>query len=311
MKTHPQCVECFERQASDACLMAGVSTELYKQIMERVREKIKSFPEDHPPVEMAGDIHELVRSLAGVEDPYAKIKEESNQVSRAAFPLLRELVQQTSEPFLTAVKIAIAGNVIDFGAFSADQMQQSQVINKIESIAAEPLIGNPVDELYEAVKSAHKILFIGDNAGECFFDYLLLEQLPLSKVVYAVRGGPVLNDATLEDAQKAGIPDICHVQDTGDQTPGVVPERSSQQFNETFTNSDLVIAKGQGNYESLSEYNDRTYAFLTKVKCNVIAHNIGFDKGSNVIRITQPERCVRNSSESSLDENSWLLVGSE
>ena len=127
------------------------------------------------------------------------------------------------------------------------------------------------------------------QCAECFFDYFLLQQLPLSKVVYAVRGGPVLNDATIKDAQEAGIPDICHVQDTGDRTPGIVLERSSQQFVNTFKDSDLVIAKGQGNYESLSEFRDRTYAFLTKVKCDVIAHNIGFDKGSNVINIIQPE----------------------
>ncbi|MFW5996910.1 MAG: damage-control phosphatase ARMT1 family protein [Lentisphaeria bacterium] len=302
MKTHPQCVECFERQASDACLMADVSTELYKQIMESVRRKIKNFPSDHPPVEMASDIHELVRSLAGVEDPYAKIKEKSNKVSRAAFPPLRELIKQSSEPFLTAVKTAIAGNVIDFGAFSADQMRQSRIIDKIENMAEEPLIGDTAEELHKAVNSSEQILFIGDNAGECFFDYLLLEQLPLSKVVYAVRGGPVLNDATIKDAQEAGIPEICQVQDTGDQTPGVVLERSSQQFIRTLKNSDLVIAKGQGNYESLSEYSDRTYAFLTKVKCDVIAQDIGFEKGSNVIRINWPDEWITNSNKSELTE---------
>ena len=145
-----------------------------------------------------------------------------------------------------------------------------------------------MDTLSAAAHEATTILFIGDNAGECFFDRFLLERLPPHKLTYAVRGGPVLNDATLDDARTAGIEDVCPVIDTGDKSPGVVFNRCSPAFREALEASDLVIAKGQGNYESLSGRTDRAYVFITKVKCDVIADDIGFPTGNNVVRITQP-----------------------
>lgn len=267
--------------------MAGLSAGEQKQVMGAVNQKIASFPTDHPPVEMAADIHELVRSLAGADDPYASIKRESNEVCRSCLPLLHENLAWSLDPFSTAVKLAIAGNVIDFGAYAVKPLSRRDVRQTVEDVLSQPLSGDSPDALAAVTDEATTILFIGDNAGECFFDRLLLERLPTHKLTYAVRGGPVLNDATLDDARAAGIEDVCPVIDTGDKSPGVLFNRCSPAFREAFDASDLVVAKGQGNYESLSGRTDRAFVFVTKVKCDVIADDIGFPTGSNVVRITQ------------------------
>jgi damage-control phosphatase, subfamily I len=269
--------------------MAGVSAGEQKQVIGAVKQKIASFPTDHPPVEMAADIHELVRCLAGADDPYASIKRESNEICRSCLPLLHENLAWSLDPISTAVRLAIAGNVIDFGAYAVKPLSRRDVRQTVEDVLSQPLSGDSPDALAAVADEATTILFIGDNAGECFFDRLLLERLPAYKLTYAVRGGPVLNDATLDDARAAGIEDVCPVIDTGDKSPGVVFNRCSPAFREALEASDLVIAKGQGNYESLSGRTDRAYVFITKVKCDVIADDIGFPTGSNVVQITQPQ----------------------
>lgn len=269
--------------------MAGLGAAEQARVLKAVRERIASFRPDHPPVEMARDIHALVRSVSGMRDPYACIKRDSNEVCRSCMPLLRRRMTESSDSLLAAVKLAIAGNVIDFGAFSATRVVRSDVVHSVEAALSQPLSGDRPDDLLHAAEEAETILYIADNAGECFFDRPLLERLPVHKLTYAVRGGPVLNDATLDDAHAAGIQNVCRILDTGDCAPGIVLDRCSSSFVEAFERSDLVIAKGQGNYESLSECRDRTYVFLTKVKCDVIARDIGFPVGSNVVRVVRPQ----------------------
>jgi uncharacterized protein with ATP-grasp and redox domains len=286
MKTSEKCLVCFQRQAAEACAMAGLSPDQQARATDAVKQKIASFPTDHPPVEMAADIHALVRSLAGADDPYWSVKCDSNEVCRSCLPLLYETLAWSLDPFSTAVKLAIAGNVIDFGAYAVRPLSRREVVRTMADVLSQPLSGDPLDRLVMAAEKAASILYIGDNAGECFFDRLLLERLPAHKLIYAVRGRPVLNDATLDDARAAGVEAVCPVIDTGDSAPGVVLDRCSPAFRNVFEKSELVVAKGQGNYESLSGRTDRAYAFVTKVKCDVIANDIGFPTGSNVVRIT-------------------------
>lgn len=292
MRTYEKCLKCFERQTADACDMAGISPNERERVMRKVRDKIQSFPLDHPPVEMARDIHLVMRSAAGVEDPYADIKRKSNLACQACLPLLRQKMRDSADHFEAGLKLAIIGNMIDFGAYAASKIDLEDIANIIEDAFEIPLTGDGVDAFRDMVADAKRILYIGDNAGECFFDHFLLEQLPHEKLTYAVRGRAVLNDATRQDAELAGIHNICRVISTGDCTPGVMLKYSSPIFRSTFQSSDLIIAKGQGNYESLSGRSDKTYAFLTKVKCDVIARDIGFAAGSSVVKISYPESSV-------------------
>jgi len=277
--------------------MAGLSDSDRTEVLAAVQKKISRFPRDHPPVEMARDIHALVRARAGVMDPYAVIKSESNEACQSSMPMLEQRVARACDPLSAALKLAIAGNILDFGAYSATHVLYRDVTEIAETVLAQPLSGDDPDTVRKVVQEAKVILYVGDNAGECFFDRLLLERLPLAKLTYAVRGGPILNDATLEDARAAGIQNVCTLIDTGDQAPGVVLKDCSRQFQNAFELSDVVIAKGQGNYESLSGRSDRTYVFVTKVKCEVLAKDIGFAVGSNVVRVMRPEPGAGTSAE--------------
>jgi len=258
-------------------------------VIEAVRARMWSFPCSHSPVEIAAEIHELVSTTANDGDPYGATKKQSNRACRLSMTVLSEHLDRSVNPFETAVILAIAGNVIDFGVFGPASLSRRDIIRSVQSIIREPLVGESTADLKGLIDRAERILYIGDNAGECFLDTFLLAQMPAGKVTYAVRGGPVLNDATVQDAEAAGIHRLCRIVDTGDNAPGVLLERCSAEFRETFDEADLVIAKGHGNYESLNETPGKTCAFLTKVKCPVIARDIGYPVGSNVILIINSE----------------------
>ena len=289
MKTYEECFPCFERQASEACALCAMSPETTAEVLESVRTRMCAFPPTHSPVEMAAEIHEVVRAAADQRDPYRAIKDQSNRACRESMNVLSECMAWSIDPFETAAKLAIAGNVIDFGVYSPNNLCKRDVIQSAQRIIGEALCGESLAEFKALAGQAERILYVGDNAGECFLDTFLLDQLPHDTVRYAVRGGAVLNDATTEDAEAAGIHKRCHIVDTGDNAPGVLLERCSAEFQRVFDEADLVIAKGQGNYESLSETPAKTCVFLAKVKCPVIGRDIGYPTGSNVIRIIKGE----------------------
>ena len=135
-----------------------------------------------------------------------------------------------------------------------------------------------LDQLRLAAAAANRILYIGDNAGEAVFDRLLLGQLPKGKALYAVRGGPIMNDCTRQDAATAGIEALVPVIDTGADIAGIILERCSAQFRAAYARADLIIAKGQGNYETLSDARENIF-FLFKVKCATVAASCGKSRG--------------------------------
>lgn len=288
MKTYEQCLQCFQRQAADACRISRLDAEQTGKLLRLVQKRIKSFPRTRSPVEMAAEIHALVRSISKNRDPYTEIKAATNRVCLRLRPLFNSRLTSSAHSLMTAIKAAIAGNVIDFGAFRAVELTPQDVSRILQDVIVEPLAGNNVSDFDALIRSAHRVLFVADNAGECFFDRCLIEAIGPEKVTYAVRGGPVLNDATVEDARIAGIEEICSVIDTGDDAPGVLLDRVSTEFRNVFDACDVVIAKGQGNYESLSHVFHKRLVFLTKVKCAVIARDIGHPAGTNVIKIQQP-----------------------
>jgi damage-control phosphatase, subfamily I len=292
MKTYDECLKCFERQAKDACRISHISVEQTRYLLQKVRKKIKTFSRSHPPVEMAAELHALIRSVSGIDDPYAEIKAATNRVCLHFQQSLGKNVPLSSYPLEAAVKISIGGNVIDFGRFHAIEMTRQDVSRIIHDITVRPLIGDPILDFDKLTQCATHILFLADNAGECFFDRSLIETIGPEKITYAVRGKPVINDATRKDAEAAGINNICSVIDTGDDAPGVLLNRVSTEFRNIFERSDVVISKGQGNYESLSNVTHKPIVFLTMVKCAVIARDIGHSVGSSVIKIQQsaPDR---------------------
>jgi hypothetical protein len=168
-------------------------------------------------------------------------------------------------------------------------LEESHVKETISDSLSGYLYPEQIQGFKDAINAAEKILYLADNAGEIVFDRLLIEQLPIEKVTVVVKGFPVINDATMEDAMLAGLPRIVEVIDNGSDAPGTILESCSQQFRDCFNNSDLIIAKGQGNYETISDV-DKNIFFILKAKCPVIARDIGCKVGEMVFQKTKAFR---------------------
>ncbi len=200
---------------------------------------------------------------------------------------LKHLTETSEDPLRTAIRLAIAGNVIDSGINSA--LTESQVEEAVAESLAAPLDRKSLEGFRDATGQARDILYLGDNAGEIVFDRLLIEQLNCEKVTFVVRSGPIINDATMEDAMAAGLTDIVRVIDNGSDAPGTILEDCSEQFRRHFNEADLVIAKGQGNYETLNDVLGRVF-FILRLKCRVIARHLGCEIGRWVLVHSKHDR---------------------
>jgi uncharacterized protein with ATP-grasp and redox domains len=293
MRTTLDCVPCFARQALEAARSASADEATRRRIVRAALAMLAAETDlDQSPPQIGQHIHRLVRELAGNDDPYGALKDRSNAAALAALPRLRALVQAAGDPLETAVRLAIAANVLDAGmnaaamegglhGGAAGDEPGDAVVRALELGLHEPLRGS-LSALREAVAGAGRILFLTDNCGEVVVDRLLVEQLPVDRLTIAVRGAPVLNDATISDARFAGLDLLVPVIDNGSDAPGTLLGDCSPRFRRVFAEADLVIAKGQGNYETLSGA-DADVFFLFKVKCPLIADHAGFPAGANAL----------------------------
>lgn len=221
------------------------------------------------PPALARGVHARLREVARDADPYRIIKRRSNEAMLARRDEFRALVAAADDPVAAAVRLAVAGNVIDFGA--RHLMDPDATVRRVLTA---PLAIDHVAELRAAAARAWSILYVGDNAGEIVLDALLLETLAHPRVVFAVRGSPVLNDAVAADAELVGIPALARVIASGDDSPGLIPDRASAEMRAELADADLVIAKGQGNLEGLWDVEREVYCLLT-VKCERIGRAVG------------------------------------
>ena len=280
MKTYLDCVPCIIRQTLDALRLATPDETVQQRILSEVLRAAAEMDTRRSPPEMSQWIHRRIREQIGQIDPYRRIKDRFNRMALDLYPTLREWVDESNRPMETAVRLAIAGNVIDFGVTS--RLSESEVRQSVTHALSASLDAD-VDEFFREISDAGRILYLADNAGEIVFDRLLIEQILPKKVTVAVRGAAVINDVTMTDAEDAGITELAEVIDNGSDAPGTILDDCSQSFRNRFDEADLIIAKGQGNYETLSEVDKHIY-FLLKVKCPVVARDIGCQMDSLVLR---------------------------
>jgi len=277
MRTYLDCYPCFLRQALDAARLAGADGDRQKAILDQVLEVLKRSELSSTPPEIGNEVHQLVRREVRNGDPYREPKEASTRQALALYPRLRELVQEADDLLDVAVRLSIAGNIIDLGPD-----QQYDLWGVIERVLVQPFAVDDRTAFREMLAAACQVLYLADNAGETVFDRVLIEVLGVP-VVYAVKGGPVLNDATVEDALAAGVDRVAEVVSTGSDAPGTVLDRCSDEFRRLYDEAEMVVAKGQANYETLSEAGPRVF-FLLQTKCPVIARDAGVPVGSIVLR---------------------------
>jgi len=289
MRSYLDCLPCFLRQALESARMATNDATVHEQVMRAVLRAIRSMDMRQSPPVMGQRIHRLIRELLGEADPYREIKDRFNRLALTLYPELKERVTRSANPMAAAIRLAIAGNIIDCGVNS--DLGEADVHDAVEHAFAKPLNGD-MNDFADTVSTAGQILYLADNAGEIVFDRLLIEQMPREKVTVVVRGGPVINDATMDDARAAGLPGLVKVIDNGSDAPGTILEDCSETFRKRFNAAGVVIAKGQGNYETLSEVG-REIFFMLKIKCPVIAGDIGYQVGALVLRRRRPLAAVR------------------
>jgi len=284
MQTYMDCIPCFIRQAKDAVKLVTDDEKILDQVVRRVTILINGMDMSQSPPLMGQKIHKLIRELLGVEDPYCEVKNKFNEIALRLYPQMRQRIINSFQPLDTAVRLAIAGNVIDFGVNG--NLQESDIRKAISECLSNDFTDFSLKPFQQAINDAREILYIVDNAGEIIFDRLLIEQIPIDKVTVAVKGSPVINDATTEDANVVGLDRIVEVIDNGSDGPGTILESCSQSFRNRFEKADLIIAKGQGNYETLNDV-DKNIFFILKAKCPVIARDIGCKVGQMIFQRTK------------------------
>jgi len=277
MRIFLDCIPCFVRQALDSARLATDDEQIHEQVLQLAAEVDMS---QSPPA-IGQQMHRLIRKLIGNTDPYRELKQRFNRLALRLCAELEERVRTSEDPLETTVRLAIAGNIIDLGVKTS--IAESDIERIIRDCLTADFDSQQIEEFRNAVSRAERILYLADNAGEIVFDRLLIEQLPCEKVTVAVKGKPVINDATMEDAELAGLTNIVEVIDNGSDAPGTILKTCSQSFRNRFEDADLIIAKGQGNYETLSDVNKNMF-FILKAKCPVIAGDLGCEVGEMILR---------------------------
>lgn len=288
MKTYLDCIPCFYRQALEAARIAGTNEIIQKKIIDELSKLIPNFSLDANPPEMGRTIYTLIRKITGVKDPFKEIKENSNKLTLSFYPKLKQKINNSEDRLLTAVRLSIAGNVIDYGLKNSLNVEEE--VNKIFNRDFKNDNENRktvfrYQEFKEILSKVNHVIYLADNAGEVVFDRLLIEELTekLGKqLIYVVRDKPIINDALIEDAIFCGINKVAKITSSGSNAPGTILKYCSPEFMELYQDAELIISKGQGNYESLSE-EDKSIFFLFKAKCPVIAKDIGCNVGDMVL----------------------------
>ncbi len=278
MKTRLDCYPCFLRQSLQAARLAGANEETQSAILDMVlRELVKIISVDTMPVEMGDRIHRLVREQTGNIDPYRAAKEHDTNAALEMYPHLKEIVTEAENAWEAGARLAIAGNIIDFGVGLEYDLWET-----VERVLVQPFAIDDGAAFRAAIDDTDWILYIADNAGETVFDRVFIETLDIP-VVYAVKEIPVLNDATREDALAAGLGEVAEVISSGCEAPGTLLARCSDDFRARYAAAPLIIAKGQGNYEGLSNETGPLF-FLLQTKCPVLSRDVGTEVGDIVLK---------------------------
>jgi len=273
MKTHPNCLACLLDQALKVARISHCSEERQLKVLQSVARLIAVMDPLKSPPENAAPIYQKIAEISGCDDPYYRQKKEANRQALAVVPALRQEIRGADQELYFAVRFAIAGNVIDYGTSEIFNIETALERSRTEKLAVDHF-AELADSLFRLAKGS-RILYLTDNCGEIVYDSLLIDYLYRKgfDIIIAVKDGPIINDALLEDALEAGLDRFGRIISNGARFPGTILEHCSEQFRDYFHTADLVIAKGQGNFESLSEVK-REIFFLLTLKCHVAAEHM-------------------------------------
>jgi uncharacterized protein with ATP-grasp and redox domains len=283
MNITKDCVECIVGQINKATKLLELDEELANEINTEVEKRASSFNFKKSPPFVAKDVYEYLAFKTNLNDPLEKLKQESIKKATTYLPLIEEKISLSSDKLFTAIKAAVAGNVIDFATtkeFSLDE--------EINTIFDTDFSINDYETFKSNLEQANSLIILADNAGENVFDKVLVKTIgnlyPKIKIYYATRGKAIINDITTKEALQSGIDEYCEVISSGVDTPGLDKSRASKEFMDLYDKTPLVLSKGMGNFECLESHKDKKVFFLFKVKCNVVANTISRNLGEIVLK---------------------------
>lgn len=269
MEIFLDCLPCMLRQTLEASRLATDKSYIQKRIMEDCIEILSYFENYKCSPSLCKEMHGAVKKHTSIKDPYAQVKSRDINAAKQIIPALKSFLQKKQNSLYWALKIAATGNIIDSAVNNNENMLES-----IEKELNRDFAVCDIDLFEGKLKTAKNILIIGDNAGETVFDRVLAEQLSSFNITFAARNEPIINDATIEDAYASGLGDFTNIISTGCSAPGAILEDCSAEFLDFFEKADVIISKGQGNFEALSDCNKPIF-YLLKAKCPMIAEKFG------------------------------------
>jgi len=282
MRPQPECLACiFRRAVFEANLVnPDKAMDVVKTLLNLL---CNEFDESKQSIKVWTKVHAKINEILGTDDPYRELKRRSNEIALQLFPLAMEYYERSEDKLRAAELLAIIGNVLDFGVGVNSPEEFEGVFH---SLIKEGIGYDDTDKLRRHLHG--HIVYITDNCGEIVFDKILIRELKkqVEKITLLVRGMPILSDATREDVAYVGLDnEVDEVRDTGMFAVGIDMDRASDELKELLYSADLIIAKGMGNYEALSESELRPIAYLLRTKCDPVARDIGVPKGTNVVKV--------------------------
>ena len=270
MKSDLECLVCLLKQALNTAKIATEDKTLHRKVLDRVAEQIQRSNLELSPALVSKPVYDIVSEVTGVKDPYKDLKHQTNLEALSLLPELEKIVARANVPLDAALHLAVAGNIIDVGIGHAFDLK-----NDVQAIMRTKFTIDHTDAFKRELQSGRKLLFLGDNSGEIVFDRVLIQELLKRgiEVTFSVKSGPIINDATREDAEQAGLTELVPVIETGSNDIGIDFTRVSSEFEAAFYKADIIIAKGQGNFETCSDAPGNIY-FLLKAKCDVVAREL-------------------------------------
>ncbi len=284
MQTRLDCLVCFMRQALAAARLSSNNPDMHRHIVDRVGRMLTHIPLAKSPPENAVDMYRMIADLSGTQDPFADLKKQSNDFALSIRDLVSEKIAESDDPLRTAVRFAVCGNIIDYAA-----QHSFNVTSAMDDCEKHPFLVDDYSKLLARLQDIRqaKVLYLADNCGEIVFDGLLVGELQRlgCEVTLAVRGAPIINDATMEDAEVCGLTSLCRVIDNGTDCPGTPLADCSAAFQQIFADADIILSKGMGNFETLSEVSAPLF-FLFMVKCERVASHLQEVTGKSRNEIT-------------------------
>lgn len=291
MKVEAECAACIVNRGVAEAMEATTNPALrFRAMVELLRLLSREFKPTAVPADLGTKRDRLIKRITGNNDPYKRSKRISNEKALKLLPFARKIVEEgytQQDRFKRACLCAIVGNIIEFDIPGHKFTFNS--LRKLFRNAAKDMVIDDTSKIYELAKKAYTILYLTDNAGEIVFDALLVEQLKNMSVtvIVGVKGGAILNDATLEDTEVSGMNKIAdRIITTGTDAVGSAPKEFSKEFLELYDSVDMVFAKGMGYAETLTEYKlKKPHALLFRTKCNPVANFFGVPRGKNVAKL--------------------------